>query len=269
MPALTYLTLDKEIRQRRQPEVDALAMRISGGLLKAAHSGYDEPRKIWNATVDRRPALIARCLNQADDQFAVRFAGEHRMLVSVRGGGNFGVVTSFESQLQPVGPQIYSALIVYPFAQAQQVLRAWRDFTTVAPDELRVWASCARRRPSRSWPTRCMEPRSWSSRSPTAGTSLRVSALPRRCSGSEHLSAARPGPRLAQGSSLRSIRCFQQAVATTGRPTISSAAPIRRSTWRSNRRINCLGPSARSSSRNSAAPWEHRQRNRSLRHECH
>ena len=181
MPALTYLTLDNDVRQLRQPEVDALATRISGGLLTAAHSGYDEAREIRNATVDRRPALIDRCLNQADLQPAVRFAGERRMLVSVRGGGgNFGVATSFEFQLHPIGSQIYSGLIVCPFVQAQQVLRAWRDFITVAPDELRVWASCARRRPSRSWPTRCMEPRSWFSRSHTAERSLRVSALPRR-----------------------------------------------------------------------------------------
>ncbi len=45
------------------------------------------------------------------------------------GGGNFGVVTSFEFQLHPVGPEVYAGLVVYPFAQARQVLRAWRDFT--------------------------------------------------------------------------------------------------------------------------------------------
>ena len=55
------------------------------------------------------------------------------------GGGNFGVVTSFEFQLHPVGPEVYAGLVVYPFAQARQVLRAWRDFTADAPDELSVW----------------------------------------------------------------------------------------------------------------------------------
>jgi FAD/FMN-containing dehydrogenase len=39
-----------------------------------------------------------------------------------------------------VGPEVYSGLVVYPFAQARQVLRAWRDFTADAPDELSVWA---------------------------------------------------------------------------------------------------------------------------------
>jgi FAD/FMN-containing dehydrogenase len=56
------------------------------------------------------------------------------------GGGNFGVVTSFEFQLHPVGPEVYAGLVVYPFAQARQVLHAWRDFTASAPDELSVWA---------------------------------------------------------------------------------------------------------------------------------
>jgi FAD/FMN-containing dehydrogenase len=240
-------------------DVDSLAAQVSGGLLTPRHAEYEQARKVWNATVDRRPALIARCLDTADVQAAVRFAATHRMLVSVRGGGhhiagnavadkglmidlsgmkavsidaakrtarvapgalladfdraaqahglatplginsttgvagltlgggfgwltrrygmtidnllaasvvtadgeariasdtsepdlfwairggggNFGVVTSFEFRLHPVGPQIYSGLVVYPFAQARQVLRAWRDFTADASDELSVWA---------------------------------------------------------------------------------------------------------------------------------
>ena len=55
------------------------------------------------------------------------------------GGGNFGVATSFEFRLHPVGPEVYAGLVVYPFAQARQVLRAWRDFTAGTPDELSVW----------------------------------------------------------------------------------------------------------------------------------
>jgi FAD/FMN-containing dehydrogenase len=55
------------------------------------------------------------------------------------GGGNFGVVTSFEIQLHPVGPLVHSGLVVYPGAQAREVLRAWRDFAECAPDELTAW----------------------------------------------------------------------------------------------------------------------------------
>jgi FAD/FMN-containing dehydrogenase len=258
MNPLTYRTLDKDVRHVRRSDVDTFAAQVSGGVLDATDAAYDEARKVWNATVDRRPALIARCRTTGDVQAAVRFAATHRMLASVRGGGhhiagnavaegglmidlsgmrtvgidagartarvdagalladldresqahglatplginsttgvagltlgggfgwlsrrygmtvdnlrgatvvtadaavhevsasaepdlfwalrggggNFGVVTSFEFELHPVGPEVYAGLVVYPFAQAQKVLRAWRDFTASAPDELSVW----------------------------------------------------------------------------------------------------------------------------------
>jgi FAD/FMN-containing dehydrogenase len=259
MRTLPYLTLDKDVRQLQVSDLDAFAKQVGGGVLSPADSAYDEARKVWNGSVDRRPAVIARCTCDADVQAAVRFAAAHRMLVSVRGGGhhiagnavaegglmidlsamrnvhvdaaqrtvtvaggallgdvdtatqahglatpfginsttgvagltlgggfgwlsrkhglsidnlvkatvvmadgtvrvassdshpdlfwalrggggNFGVVTSFEFKLHPVGPELYSGLVVYPFAQAREVLRAWRDFTQTAPDELSVWA---------------------------------------------------------------------------------------------------------------------------------
>ncbi len=258
MNSLTYLTLDKDVRQVPQSEVDAFATQIHGGVISAADQSYNEARQVWNAGVDRRPALIARCLSERDVQAGVRFAAAQRMLLSVRGGGhhiagnavaegglvidlsgmrtvsvdaaqktarvaagallgdfdraaqahglatplginsttgvagltlgggfgwlsrrygmsidnllgvtvvtadggvrvasastepelfwalrggggNFGVATSFDFRLHPVGPEVYAGLVVYPFAQAHQVLRAWRDFTVGAPDELAVW----------------------------------------------------------------------------------------------------------------------------------
>ena len=56
------------------------------------------------------------------------------------GGGNFGVVTSFEFRLHPVGPEVLSGLIVHPFAEAGSLLRRYRDFVAQAPDALSVWA---------------------------------------------------------------------------------------------------------------------------------
>ena len=88
MNSLSYLTLDKNVRQISQPAVDALARQISGGVITQADETYHEARKVWNATVDRRPALIARCLTVADVQATVRFAAAHQMLLSVRGGGH-------------------------------------------------------------------------------------------------------------------------------------------------------------------------------------
>jgi len=56
------------------------------------------------------------------------------------GGGNFGIVTLFEFQLHPVGPEVMAGLIVHPFDAARDVLRAYRAFTASAPDEVTVWA---------------------------------------------------------------------------------------------------------------------------------
>ncbi|HEY7484688.1 MAG TPA: FAD-binding oxidoreductase [Streptosporangiaceae bacterium] len=52
------------------------------------------------------------------------------------GGGNFGIVTSFEYRLHPVGPQVLAGLIFYPLAEAKQVIAGWRDLTAEMPDEL-------------------------------------------------------------------------------------------------------------------------------------
>ena len=54
------------------------------------------------------------------------------------GGGNFGVVSSFEFRLYPVGPLITGGLAIHPFSHAVEVLRFFGDFTATAPDELGV-----------------------------------------------------------------------------------------------------------------------------------
>jgi FAD/FMN-containing dehydrogenase len=56
------------------------------------------------------------------------------------GGGNFGVVTSFEYQLHPVGPQVLAGPIFYPFERAADVLRSFGDYLVQAPDELAALA---------------------------------------------------------------------------------------------------------------------------------
>ena len=56
------------------------------------------------------------------------------------GGGNFGVVTSFELALHPVGPQVVAGLIVHPFAAARDVLDEYRELVAKAPDEMCCWA---------------------------------------------------------------------------------------------------------------------------------
>ncbi len=237
--------------------------RLQGQLLCPGDPGYDEARQVWNGMIDKRPALIARCIGTADIIDAINFARTHRLLVAVRGGGhnvagnavcdgglvidlslmrgvhvdpkartarvqggatwgdvdretqvfalatpggqvsttgvagftlgggmgnmrrkyglsidnllsvdivtadgqiltasptenpdlfwgvrggggNFGVVTSFEFRLHPVGPMVMLGAPMYPEEQAGEILRSWREFMAAAPDELSsmaaIWA---------------------------------------------------------------------------------------------------------------------------------
>jgi FAD/FMN-containing dehydrogenase len=238
--------------------VEQLRLQLQGELLLPGDAGYDQARAIWNAMIDRRPALIARCQTSSDVQRAVAFAQENELLVSVRGGGhniagnavcdgglmidlspmnsvqvdqaarrayvgpgatlgdfdreaqafglatplginsttgvagltlgggvgwlsrkygmtvdslvaadvvtadaslvraseqenpdlfwavrggggNFGIVTNFEFQLHPVGPEVLAGLLVFPYEQAKSLLTKYRDFTERMPEEMNVW----------------------------------------------------------------------------------------------------------------------------------
>ena len=70
------------------PAVDELRALFAGPLIGPGDSAYDEHRKVWNGSIDRRPGLIARCRGVADVRAAVRFARDRELLVAVRGGGH-------------------------------------------------------------------------------------------------------------------------------------------------------------------------------------
>ena len=241
-----------------QVPTQELETGIKGSIVQPGDPTYDEVRQIWNAMIDRKPAVIVRCANADDVVRAVTFAREKGLTVAVRGGGhniagnavcddgimidlslmrtvridekarrarvepgctlgdfdqaaqahglatplginsttgvagltlgggfgwlsrkhgmtidnlvsadvvtadgklvhasakenedlfwglrggggNLGIVTMFEYQLHPVGPNVLSGLIVFPFAQAKSVLTQFRDFTETMPDQLNVW----------------------------------------------------------------------------------------------------------------------------------
>jgi len=243
-----------------EDSIQSFKSGLQGELITPNDTGYDDARQVWNAMIDKRPALIARCSGAADVIDAVTFAREHELLTAVKsgghnvagnavcddglvidlspmksvrvdprsrtvrvepgvtlrefdhetqafglatptgqvsmtgisgltlgggwgwlsrkygmtidnlrsvdvvtadgellhaseeenedlfwgirgGGGNFGVVTSYEFQLHEVGPQLLGGLIVYPFGEATDVLRFHRDFTVDAPDELCCYAA--------------------------------------------------------------------------------------------------------------------------------
>lgn len=63
---------------------------LRGELIEPGDKGYDAARKIYNAMIDKRPRLIARCVDVGDVMTAVNFARQNQMLLAVRGGGHNG-----------------------------------------------------------------------------------------------------------------------------------------------------------------------------------
>lgn len=83
------VTLAPGSRSGLEPSsVEQLGSRLRGTLLLPGSPGYDEARSIWNAMIDRRPALIVRCLGVADVLASVNFAREHGLTLSIKGGGH-------------------------------------------------------------------------------------------------------------------------------------------------------------------------------------
>lgn len=68
--------------------MDRLAASVAGAVLRPGDGGYDESRRVFNAMIDRHPPLIVRAGDVADIVSAVRFARQHDVLVSVKGGGH-------------------------------------------------------------------------------------------------------------------------------------------------------------------------------------
>ena len=87
--------------------------------------------------------LISADMVSADGQVVTASATENSDLFwGLRGGGgNFGVVTSFEFQLYPVGPIVLGGMVIYPMAQAKEGLRFYREFARSCPDALTAWAA--------------------------------------------------------------------------------------------------------------------------------
>ena len=82
--------------------------------------------------------LLSADIVTADGKFLTASATENQDLFwGLRGGGgNFGVVTSFEYRLHPVGPTVLGGMLIYPYEQAKEVLKLFRDLTSAASDEL-------------------------------------------------------------------------------------------------------------------------------------
>jgi len=100
--------------------------------------GFGWLSRKYGLTVDN---LISADVVTADGTLVHASAKEHPDLFwAIRGGGgNFGVVTSFEYRLHPVGPEVISGLVVHPFSAARTVLPEYVRLVAQAPDELTAW----------------------------------------------------------------------------------------------------------------------------------
>jgi FAD binding domain/Berberine and berberine like len=68
--------------------MDGFRAVMDGPVVLPGDAGFDDGRRVWNAAIDRRPAVIARCETTADVVAAVGFAREHGLEISVRGGAH-------------------------------------------------------------------------------------------------------------------------------------------------------------------------------------
>jgi FAD/FMN-containing dehydrogenase len=78
---------DREV-ELKQETVDGLRMRLRGPLFLPGDAGYEESRTLWNAMIDRKPALVARCLGTSDVIACVEFARTNDLLLCIKSGGH-------------------------------------------------------------------------------------------------------------------------------------------------------------------------------------
>ena len=138
-PGLTWSEFDHETQ--------AFGLAVTGGLVSSTGiagftlgGGIGWLLRKYGLTCDN---LLSADVVTADGQLVTASEHEHPDLFwALRGGGgNFGVVTSLEYRLHPVGPLVFAGPVFYAAADAAEVLRGWRDLTATMPDELTTVAN--------------------------------------------------------------------------------------------------------------------------------
>ena len=74
--------------QLNETSVNDLKGKLRGSIIQPSDKDYEDARKVYNAMIDKRPRLIARCVDVADVIACVNFARENKVLLSIRGGGH-------------------------------------------------------------------------------------------------------------------------------------------------------------------------------------
>ena len=81
-------TMDGRDTDLNPGSLDELKARLRGPMFAPGDTGYEVSRTLWNGMIDRRPALVARCLGTADVMACVRFARANELLLCIKGGGH-------------------------------------------------------------------------------------------------------------------------------------------------------------------------------------
>jgi FAD/FMN-containing dehydrogenase len=128
-------------------ESQAFGLAATGGIVShtgigglTLGGGIGHLMRTFGLSID---SLVSCDVVTADGNVLVANADEHPDLFwGLRGGGgNFGIVTSFEFELHPLGPDILAGLLLWPMDVAPQVLRVLRELAADAPDEVGIMGS--------------------------------------------------------------------------------------------------------------------------------
>src|SRR5947209_2644048 len=98
-------------------DITALRAAMAGTVMAPGDGGYDEARRVWNADIDRRPAVIAQCRTAADVSAAVTFATRTGLEVAVRGGGHSAAGQSVVDDGLMIDPSTMNGVTVDPQAR--------------------------------------------------------------------------------------------------------------------------------------------------------
>jgi FAD/FMN-containing dehydrogenase len=88
LPKEAQMNSDQRVQMISKIDVGTLRRKVDGRVMLPGDEGYDSARALWNAMVDRRPAVVVRCVSSADVAAALDFARRNELEVGVRCGGH-------------------------------------------------------------------------------------------------------------------------------------------------------------------------------------
>jgi FAD/FMN-containing dehydrogenase len=216
--------------------------------------GFGWTTRKFGLTVDN---LISADVVTADAKLVRASSKEHEDLfwASRGGGGNFGVVTSFEFNLHPLGPEVLSGLVVHPLENAGELLSEFRRIANEAPDELTIWVVMRKAPPLPFIPTE------WHGKEVLIFAACYSGEMkegeqavkPLRALGKPIADVISPHPFTGWEAAFDPL--LTPGPAIIGRVMISRNCRTRRSESSSKRCALCHRPNVRCSSPTSVAPW--------------